>query len=295
MKIKKMFLAITIISLLMVSCNNDDDNSTSQANLTLNLNGLEDLGNDYVYEGWIIVNEEPISTGVFTSTNFPQTFSVNTNQLEAATKFVLTIEPAQDDDPNPSNTKYLVGDFSGNSADVNTAIVGDFSNAAGKYILATPTNGMPTNENSGIWFLDLPGGTPPPLTGLTLPTLPEGWKYEGWAVINGIPVTTGKFTNVNATDEFDGYSGPDPLGSPNGDDGFFPGEDFLENAPSGLTFPTDLAGMTAVISIEPEPDNSPNPFTLKPLVDAIPGDAIDHNTYTMEQNLGSLPTGTVTR
>ena len=59
----------------------------------------------------------------------------------------------------------------------------------------------------------------------------------------------------------------------------FPGEDYLVNAPMGLTFPTNLAGGTAVISIEPDPDNSPNPFTLKPLVKMIPADAADHVTY----------------
>ena len=80
----------------------------------------------------------------------------------------------------------------------------------------------------------------------------------------------------------------------NGPDGFFPGEDFLMNAPTGLSFPTDIAGGTAVISVEPYPDNSPNPFTLKPLVHNIPASAKDHMVYDMGQNL-SFPTGTVTR
>ncbi|PHS64918.1 MAG: hypothetical protein COB12_07465 [Flavobacterium sp.] len=292
--IKKILFSLLIVSVLTVSCNSDDDNPTT-ANLTLNISGLDELGSDFVFEGWIIVDGSPVSTGTFTSVDFPQTFSVDQTQLNNSTKFVLTIEPAVDNDPAPSATKYLVGDFNGTSADLTTGVIGDFSNISGKYILATPTNGMSTNENSGIWFLDLPNGTPPPLTGLTLPELPDGWKYEGWAVIDGVPVTTGKFTNVNATDEFDGFSGPDPLGSPNGEDGFFPGEDFLVNAPDGVTFPTDLAGKTAVISIEPSPDDNAGPFTLKPLVGAIPEDAIDHNTYNMGQNLSSLPTGTVTR
>ncbi len=136
---------------------------------------------------------------------------------------------------------------------------------------------------------------PPPLTGLTLPALPTGWKYEGWAVINGILVTTGKFTNINTTDEFDGFSGPEALGIPNGDDGFFPEEDFLFESPNGLTFPTDLSGGKVVISIEPVPDNSPLPFTLKPLVGDIPSDAVEHKAYMMNQNILNLPSGTVIR
>jgi hypothetical protein len=72
----------------------------------------------------------------------------------------------------------------------------------------------------------------------------------------------------------------------------FPGEDFLENAPAGLTFPTDLAGGVAVISIEPDPDNSTDPFTLKPLVGNIPADAVDHTLYQMGNNAAGFPTGT---
>ena len=37
----------------------------------------------------------------------------------------------------------------------------------------------------------------------------------------------------------------------------------LENAPAGLTFPLDLRGKTAVISIEPYPDNSACSFYFK--------------------------------
>jgi len=75
----------------------------------------------------------------------------------------------------------------------------------------------------------------------------------------------------------------------------FPGEDFVMNAPAGLSFPTDLTGGLAVISIEPQPDNSPNPFALKPLVGEIPMNAMDHNTYMMGNNSGSFLTGMATR
>ena len=67
------------------------------------------------------------------------------------------------------------------------------------------------------------------------------------------------------------------------------------NAPTGLTFPIDIMGGVAVISIEPSPDNSANPFTLKPLVGNIPVGAIDHTTYIMNLNLSSFPTGTASR
>ena len=286
--------------LIFASCSKDDEETPPETpttqKITVNLTGLEDLGNDFVYEGWLIVDGSPVSTGTFTvdadGVQSATEFTVEISDANDATKFVLSIEPANDSDPAPAATKILAGDFDGTSAELSIAPVGDFSDAAGIYILATPTNGMPTNENSGIWFLDLSTGGPTP--GLTLPVLPAGWKYEGWTVIEGKPVTTGKFTNVAATDEDDPYSGPDPLSPVNGADGFFPGEDFLNNAPDGLSFPTDIAGGTAVISVEPDPDNNPGPFTLKPLVGAIDEMATDHVPYNMGQNL-NFPTGTVSR
>lgn len=298
MKTKNLILFSFITLLFISSCKKDDDTNpaVTMKSITLNITGLEDLGADFVYEGWLIVNGVPVSTGTFTvdgSGNLSVTkFELDATDVDNATTFVLSIEPANDPDPAPAATKILAGDFSGTSASVTTGLVGDFSTSSGKYILATPTDGAETNENSGIWFLDLATGSP--TVGLDLPVLPEGWKYEGWVVISGQPVTTGTFTNTMATDEADPYSGSEALPDVNGMDGFFPGEDFLMNAPSGLTFPTDIAGGTAVISIEPYPDNSPNPFTLKPLVHAIPASAVDHMVYDMDQNL-SFPTGTVSR
>ncbi len=292
--IKKMFFAILAIGIFTTSCSNDDDGPTT-AGLTLNLTGLEELGNDYVYEGWIIVGGKPVSTGTFSSVTFPQIFNVDATQLANATKFVLSIEPKVDPNPDPAPTKILAGDFSGSSAAVSSnGIVADFSGASGKYILATPTDTDDTNEASGVWFLDNTNA-PPPVAGLTLPLLPEGWKYEGWAVIGGKPITTGTFTKVAATDDAAPFSGPEALPKPNGDDGFFPGEDFLKNAPAGTTFPTDLKGATIVISVEPSPDNSAAPFTLKPLAHVVPSDAKNHTVITMGAGPVVSLSGTVSR
>jgi len=287
-------LTLIIVAFSFIACNSDEGTVVpTTKSLTLNLSGLAELGENFVYEGWIIVDGMPVSTGTFSSVEFPQSFTVNTEQLDMATKFVLSIEPMNDTNPAPANTKILAGDFNGNSASVNTMPVGDLSNAMGKYILATPTNGADTNENSGIWFLDPSSGAP--MAGLSLPTLPTGWIYEGWVVIDGQPVTTGTFTNTSASDNSAMFSGAMALPMPNGADGFFPGEDYLMMAPSGLTFPTDLSGGKAVISIEPVPDNSSMPFSMKPLVGDIPVNATDHTLYQLGQNLSSLPTGMVSR
>ncbi len=290
------FFLFSLLIIVLSSCGNDDESTvepSTMANIELNINGLEDLGSSYAYEGWIIVDGAAVSTGVFTvngegelSTN---SFEVNNADLDKATAFVLTIEPSPDADPAPSDVHILAGDFDNGAGTLtvgHAAALGDnFTAASGSYILATPTDGgSDTNETSGVWWLDPATGPGP---GLTLPTLPAGWVYEGWAVVDGTPISTGRFTDLSAADDFDGFSGT--AGGPP-----YPGEDLLTNAPSGLTFPVDLSGKTVVISVEPSPDNSPAPFTLKPLVGAVPSNALDHTSYGMNNNANATnPTGTV--
>ncbi|NOU58560.1 anti-sigma factor [Marinifilum sp. JC070] len=294
MFVMRNLLLFAAVSLFVFSACDDDDDVLVQDRLSLNISGLEDLGDDYAYEGWLIVNGKAVSAGIFnvdgSGALSQNSFAIDSDDLANASAYVLTIEPSPDSDPGPSSVHILAGDFSGNQANLSvghsSAIGSDFSTSTGSYILATPTDGADTNENSGVWWLDPSAG---PGAALNLPNLPAGWKYEGWAVIDGVPVTTGKFTSLDSADESAAFSGSQ-AGPP------FPGEDFLMNAPSGLTFPTDLAGATVVISVEPEPDNSAAPFLLKPLVGMVPSDAADHTLYDMSNNAQATnPTGSVTR
>lgn len=284
------FLAL-VVTVSLSSCGDDDDVDTTKS-LTINIEKLEDLGSDYVYEGWVIVDGAPVSTGTFTvdanGALSQSSFDVRGEDLDAATTFVLSIEPTNDPDPAPSAVKILAGEFSGNSSTLSinhaAALNTDFASAAGKYILATPTNGMDNDELSGVWFLDPALG---PGAGLELPELGDGWQYEGWAVIDGTPVSTGTFETASGADAGATYSGTEPGPA-------YPGEDFLVNAPDGLTFPVDLSGAPIVISVEPVPDNSPAPFSLKPLFGTA-GTA-DHTVYELDNNAANTnPTGTVNR
>ncbi len=286
--------------LVFSGCENDEPSRpAAPQTLSLSLTGVQPLANGFHYEGWAMINGSPVATGKFNVNASGALVTLNGNviangdfqtgkDLSGSTAIVITIEPSGDTDAVPAATKYLGGNISGASANLTVAhaaaLNNTFSTAAGKYVLATPTDGDGNNEKSGIWFLELP---PPPKQGLQLPALPAGWAYEGWAVINGTPVTTGRFTNAAAADLSAPFSGPQ--GAPP-----FPGEDFLKNAPAGLTFPTNLSGGAAVISIEPEPDDSPAPFTLKPLVGSIPANAADHFTYALDNKASGFPSGTAT-
>lgn len=249
--------------------------------------GLEELGPDFEYEGWIIVNGAPVSTGRFTvdDQGVPSSTStvVAAGDAAAATAFVLTIEPVIDPDPGPAATKILGGDFAQGQAGLTVAhpaaLGTDFSTATGGFILATPSSNVTDDESQGIWWLD-------PSTGATLqlPALPAGWSYEGWVVGGSGPVSTGRFTDPAAMDsDLAGpASGVDSDGPP------FPGQDFVNPA-------MDLVGLTAVISVEPEPDDSPAPFTLKPLVTAtISSDLAPALQMMMNNAAATNPTGTAT-
>ncbi|MCF8368699.1 MAG: anti-sigma factor [Bacteroidales bacterium] len=296
---KQLILLLLVPVMIFTACTkdeNDDMNTPTSGELKLNLTNLMASASDEQYEGWIIVNGTPKSTGTFTvdasGMLSKTTFMVNATDLSAATDFVLSIEPSPDNDPAPSAIKIIGGSFSGSNASVSAAhgaaLGNDFSSISGKFIFATPTTSTMDDELSGIWFLDLSSGSP--MTGLDLPVLPAGWKYEGWTVINGTPVTSGTFSMVDAADDAAPYSGSDAGGPP------FPGEDYVANAPAGQSFPTNLSGATGVISIEPDPDNSPDPFVFKPLVGTAPANAQDHVTYDMMSNVaGSFPSGTVSR
>lgn len=290
-----MFLAVIAAGAMATSCSSDDDDKSVNSKFTLDLNEgrtLSPLGAEYVYEGWIIVDGAPVSTGTFTSVDFPQTFSVNADMLSQATRFVLSIEPADDPDPAPAATKVLVGDFSGDTAALTTGgVVGDFSNAAGAFFMRTPTDEVPGSGNNGndeygVWF-----GTPgaPPTSNFVLPTLAPGWAYEGWVVGETGPISTGVFTDFDGRDDFNMFSGEEfKMGPP------VPGEDFFLNAPEGEMFPLDVRGKTVVISVEPVPDDSPAPYVMKPLVGKA-GQETAPATHDFSQNLESLPSGVVTR
>ena len=295
---KQLIFGILAIGLLFTSCGDDDSTGTT-SELTLNLTGLENLGSDFVYEGWVMVDGVPQSTGIFTVNDdevlSQTTFDFDSEMLAAATKFILTVEPAVDPDSAPSDQKYIAGDFNGNTANVSTSTapaVGDFSGSAGTFFLRTPTDEDPAvgnngNDMYGVWF-----GTPgmPPTANLTLPDLPVGWIYEGWVIGDAGPISTGTFSDFGAVDSGNPLSGTLSNAGPP-----VPGEDFFNNAPAGETFPMDVRGRAVVISVEPVPDNSPAPFALKPLA-AMAGTETAPTAHDFGLNVdATFPVGTVSR
>lgn len=303
---KQVMAGVCLVSLMGAGCTEDSNSMTDASvdgavsgleSVILTHEGLETLAGGYHYEGWAIIDGAPVSTGKFNVDASGAVVDLDgiaiadarfdvRRDLTVATQFVLTIETAGDVDITPADSHLLAGTLDGDTAVLTVdggteAFPSDFSDAAGTFGLATPTDGMgdPANERSGVWFVDFESLPNP---SLTLPTLPTGWVYEGWVVIGSSPISTGRFLAVDMADDLAPHSGP--MGGPPA-----PGEDLLVNPPAGEAFPVDLRSATIVVSVEPEPDDGPAPFTLKPLVGQVPNDAEDHQNYMLETQPQSRP------
>ena len=256
-------------------------NSMTGSELVVRFDALPELGDGFVYEGWLIVDGAPISAGRFDAQDeFVFGFA---DDVSHASAYILTIEPAVGDDPAPSATHIIGGDIVNGEATLTTAFGGalgtDFSDASGMFILAAPSAMDDTGafDDKGIWYLDPTGPSPT----LDLPNLGDGWAYEGWVVTENGPISTGRFTSPMGADS-DG-AGPDagPGMTPP-----FPGQDFVNP-------PLSLPGHVAVISVEPEPDDSPAPFAIKPLLGMIE-DAGVGVLQDLDLNGEALPMGEAT-
>jgi hypothetical protein len=141
------------------------------------------------------------------------------------------------------------------------ALGNNLTSADGYFVFRTPTDINTLNEANGIWFIRNFSGEDHP--GLYIPVLGSQWKYEAWLKTGDNYLSMGKFTSPSANDDNGQYSGN--LTPP-----AFPGEDFLTNLPAFLTNPVQLGGTTVLVTVEPNPDNSPEPFFLRPLYFDIP-------------------------
>ena len=256
--------------------------------------GLEPLTGAF-YEVWVIVGDRKLSAGSF---NVDDEGSLvdgfghavrffSSRNPASADAIVITVEPLPDPDPGPSGIAILTGTPRRNrTAKLRFPV--RFGQAAGSFILATPTSASTTDETAGVWFLDPEAG---PGASLNVPTLPEGWVFEGWGVTQGVPLSTGRFTSPSGSDASAEFSGPLP-GPP------FPGEDFLMNLPQGIAPPVELAdgASTIVLTVEPDLGGRAPPgagrFLNTPLVVVVPAGAWPHASIALERDVSTVPKGT---
>lgn len=310
---KKTLLSLAVLgAFTFTSCSDDDTpNLPTTQTVTQSFQNLPDLGANYVYEGWLIVGNEKISTGRFSYTEGANHTSgdLEIAKVQAATMYVLTIESTNEtgaDLAEPSGWIFSKGAFSGSNATPSTEDAlykgtGNLETATAQAFLKAPSVDMVGSDANGIWFID---ALPPTTGGFTnLPTLGDGWVYEGWVVVNdtngnATPVSTGRFTDPNTADtSFFGAMYNNEFKGPNGVPPF-PGEDYIAD-PNGrypnVTFPIDLTSATVVITIEPTMNDAQAPFGLKPFVQALTNQAVSTAFTVDNKYAGKAISGSVTR
>ena len=304
--------AIPLLSLfvfLAAGCSGDDNiwEPRGSTPVTLSFQNLEPLQGGLNYQAWAVEYRNGSywgsPMGIF---NFnesgqmvdPASGKVLSGTLEASVNVrelygvQVTIEMSNVMVNQPSSIYILGGTMVDGSADLGQdswlSMEVEFSQSSGRYFLATPSDELDDNELSGVWFADYGSGDP--FQGLLIPQAPTNWDYEGWVVLGEDTLSTGKFyfpAIADTTNLFGGITGNHP----------FPGQDFLYNAPEGLTFPTDLSGSTIFVTLEPyeQYDTEPlSPFPFKLLEATIPLDAVPHSNYDMTSHYDVRPRGTAT-
>ena len=267
--------------------------------LILSVTQMAPLPGDYHLEGWVVdYTTQTRSIGKFavdasgvlvdlsgapiTARRFDTDFS-----LDSMTVMYITIEPPGDTNDTPSDTRVMGGLFIDGEVALRATdfegIEDELILALGNYIVETPTDGPDTNEDSGIWFVNLTGGAP--ARGLRVAIPIQGWQYQGWAEFDGIPVDMGVITHHSSPDESSTYSGP-------GAGYNYPGEDFLVNAPQGLTFPLGVGSARLFVSLEPDPDPDPARSQFVLFEAFIPETPVRGQTYNMDNLVDRFPKGT---
>ncbi len=294
---KKLNVLALLTAGMLASCSGSDD-TVDRSTVTLeSVTRLEQLPESSEYQVWLVSGGENISLGRFRNLSNGQQFSALTGQVDNASGIKISIEPGNDSSPEISNTVILSGNFNGNSADLSiTESLGNFSGASGVFTLWTPTDNNANNNQNGVYFLRPNGGNPQ--AGLNLPTLPQGWRYEGWVTVPNtsnqmINLSTGRFTSPNGVDETSAYSSNLNTEPP------FPGEDFVNMSilsQIGFNSSPDLRLKQIFISVEPEPDfDYAKPFVIQPLINPTSGNSLYPETQNMQLNTLSFPRAVVSR
>lgn len=258
---------LTILALAMSSCIKDENPGPGMGeqynSIQYKIRQIPDLGFDYSFHAWAEDASEIYYLGEIIADNngeFSGEYNFQEGRATDITRFFISLEPFDDQDPAPSDWVLLESEFSGSEGLVNNAPFieeGVADLATGTYILASPTTASNTDESKGIWFVGNATGT---TRGLDLPILESGWKYEAWVNTGKGTLSAGGFLDPGGSDDRSVYSASERPPFP------FPGEDFIQGLPG---FQIDsLQNSACYISIEPE-DGVSSPFFLQILQDEI--------------------------
>lgn len=293
-----LFLSFTIG--FGAGCDSDSgtESDAPKLRMTVDTDNLKPLQDGFTYKVWAKVGFEYYSTEGFNVTETGQfltqvgefrdkSFVLDADLTDAEVVFI-TVEGKSSTSNAPSKSIVMAADVTGNVSQLSSshslALGGSIAGQSGQLTILTTSDVDTSNDEHGVWFLTVSNGVMSP--GLSLPTLNEGWKYEGWVDVGGHRFTTGKFVSNTRNDEFQPHSYNDvPL---------FPGEDFLLNPPDGVVFPLNLSGAVVTITVEPNADDSFDPYGIKVLSATLPASIQAGSVHPLTSANAVFPTASVT-
>lgn len=293
------YLPVLLVFLFLAGCDStsSSDEPANRFRMTLDVDGLVPLQDGFRYQVWAMVDNTPVGSTVFNVNENGQfvnslgqivsrTLSMSANVAHATTVMV-TINGKTDSGTVPSNRVLMAGDVSNErvtlSVDHPLALGAELGGPfTGAFQLATPSDTNPNNESEGLWFGTGQGAQLQPT--LDLPELPSEWIYEGWVSLSdGTLLSTGKFTRGDQFDESNPHGFPEVP--------FVPGEDFLLDPPTGVTFPLDFSGANVFVSVEMASDDDQSaPFAIRLLSGSVPASPQPRTPYAMQSST-SVPGG----
>lgn len=300
---KRSLTLALIVVLALVSgtgCDTDSGSKTEAPKLrmTVNTDKLSPLKEGFTYKVWLKVGLEYVASDGFNVTSngqFTTPFGesrdksfVLASDVKDAELVLISVEGKTGNAVTPSSSIVLAADVTGSEVQLTTAhalaLGSSLAGKSGQLTIMTPSDTDAANEAYGVWFLTVSNGVMSP--GLTLHALNPGWIYEGWVEVGGHVYSTGTFSSTNNTDNHQPHSFNDVPQ--------FPGEDFLLNPPTGVTFPLNLGGAVVTITAEPVPDDSFEPSGIKVLSAQLPSTVQGGAVYQLSGAGAVLPTATVT-
>ena len=215
---------------------------------TIELAGFVEAGEGFHYTAWLELDDGLLALGDFEGTEAMLDVEFEDDAFESSSpsRFFVTLEA--DDASGPSEhvvVEALIRRNVGESEYLGEASPFqawyDIACCKPRFEISTPTTGSEDDEAFGVWLFGFDV--------VAYESLEPQWVFEGWVITPEARFSIGRFRDQQA--DSDG-AGPGAGSEPGYD---APGQDFIDEQVS-------LLGAQIEITVEPEPDNSPEPFSL---------------------------------
>jgi hypothetical protein len=294
----KNLIAVLGLFFLLFSCS-ETDILDETGKMEVTEFNLPNLPEGYFYEAWLLTDGSYVSVGRINNdsiqNNIARFSKIDATDLSKAQSFAITVETTSG---APSNYVLLVGDFSGNSAQLHTnstvsnGVLSLANRISGAYTVqnaSVPDSEQGNYGTNGIWFFKGSGNNKEATLKLDYKEL----SYQAWLVKtennNDWNLNMGIIKSDTLADTWKSFI-PAPFATNVPD---FPGEDFLQQPGSGTSypegfFPVDVKGSKVIITPIFSNYNNPDiPFPIHLLEAVVPTDAVKDANLTRELHINT--------